>query len=77
MKRSRMWAPEMITHIELANSNLTVFHVGDMKNLVSLNLSNNKLTDIRGNGLEHLLNLKTLNLKDNLISKKENLKALW
>lgn len=73
----RVWAPETITTIELVNCNLTIFHVGDMKNLLNLNLSGNKITDIRGNGLEHLLKLKVLNLKDNLISKKENLKALW
>lgn len=77
MRSTRVWRPELLTKIEIVNAFLTVFHVGEFKNLELLDLSNNKITNIRGCGLEHCDRLKVLNLKNNLIIKKENLKALW
>jgi Leucine-rich repeat (LRR) protein len=82
--KNNSWAPEQITKLELKNANLTIFHVGDLLNLEHLDLSGNKISNIRfvpftlnffrGNGLEQCEKLKWLSLSANLISRRENLK---
>ena len=77
MKITKKWDPISVTRIELPNCSLTIFHVGEFKNLQVLDLSNNRINNLRGTGLEQCDNLKILLLKNNFILKKENLKALW
>jgi Leucine-rich repeat (LRR) protein len=77
MKVSRVWAPDMITKIEIQNAFLSIFHVGEFRNLEILDLSGNKIVDIRGCGLEQCSKLYYLNLRNNTITKKENFKAFW
>lgn len=71
----RRWQPELITKIEFKNVGLSLIHVGELKSLVHLDLSNNKISALRGSGLEHLNKLQYLDLSNNLLFKKEDLRA--
>jgi hypothetical protein len=72
MQTGGAWRPEYIKKLEIMNANLSVFHVGDMRYLEHLDLSGNKISDIRGTGIEQcdklgFLNLRGLNFKNYFI----------
>lgn len=77
MEKMGKFQPELIRKIELPNCSLTLFHVGSFPWLEVLDLSNNKISNVRGNGMEQCVRLYHINLSNNLISRKENLKAFW
>lgn len=63
------WHPESIQHLELRNVGLSMFHVGTLRNLVALDLSDNAITSIAKCGLERLDKLRGLNLARNQLDK--------
>jgi Leucine-rich repeat (LRR) protein len=70
------WQPSQLVMLTLPKQNLTYFSVGGLVNLEYLDLSRNAIREIRGMGLEKCNALQHLNLKQNLIQKRENLKVL-
>ncbi len=72
----KTWQPSQLVMLTLPRQNLTYFNVGGLVNLEYLDLSRNAIREIRGMGLEKCHALQHLNLKQNLIAKRENLKVL-
>ena len=75
VKQMKIWNPEAITKIVATNLAIQLFHVGELTALKVLDLSDNRISNIRGMGLERMNNLTKISLKNNSISKKENLKT--
>jgi hypothetical protein len=63
------WNPTSLQHVELRGVGLTMFHVGTLVNLVSLDLSENEITTIHKCGLERLDRLRGLNLSANRLER--------
>lgn len=72
----KAWHPSQLVMLVISKQNLTYFNVGTLVNLEYLDLSRNSLKEIRGMGLEKCQALQHLNLKQNLIYKRESLKVL-
>lgn len=51
MRIGKEWSPALLVEVSLPNVNLTVFHVGEFKYLEHLDLSSNRISNIRGTGM--------------------------
>ncbi len=72
----KSWQPAQIVMLTLPKQGLLYFNVSALVNLEYLDLSRNAIKDLRGMGLEKCGSLQHLNLRQNLVSKRESLKVL-
>jgi Leucine-rich repeat (LRR) protein len=71
----RTWTPDTIVDVDLRRCDLALFHVGGLRCLRRLRLSHNRLTNVRGMGLERCDRLRRLDLDHNALAKKENVRV--
>lgn len=71
----RTWTPDTIVDVDLRRCDLALFHVGGLRCLRRLRLSHNRLTNVRGMGLERCDRLRRLDLDNNALAKKENVRV--
>lgn len=62
------WDPQLIVAISLPNCSLTNIAVSTLVNLQTLDVSNNKISDLRNTGIEQCNDLSRINLKHNEIA---------
>eukprot|EP00727_Mastigamoeba_balamuthi_P005634 m51a1_g1690 hypothetical protein (1072) ;mRNA; r:462527-466818 len=74
--RETGWNPKSVTKLVLSDQWLTEMHVGAFTNLLELDVSNNRIRELEGAGLEQLSLLKSLNLSNNCLSRRESLAVL-
>src|SRR5690606_17526198 len=73
---NQKWEPHKIKVLVIKNANLTEFHVGTLKNLRHLDISNNEITTLNGSGLEQLDKLHYFDFSYNQIRKLSSLDCL-
>lgn len=71
-----VWRPEAIVSLSLTGCGLSRVHVAGLPALRYLDLSGNRISDLRGCGLEHPVDLVSLSLADNAIHKRQALQPL-
>ncbi|OHS95674.1 hypothetical protein TRFO_38180 [Tritrichomonas foetus] len=67
------WDLRMIQHLSLPNCGLTTFCIHKFKNLVSLNLSDNNIKELKGTGLVCCKKLTSIDLRNNEIDSHDQL----
>eukprot|EP00960_Hanusia_phi_P044642 756749-Hanusia_phi.AAC.11 len=65
--KMNLFLPEMIRHLDLSCTGIAVFHLGLLTALESLNLSSNRLSSMKGGGIEQLKKLRVLRMSRNHI----------
>lgn len=70
------WSPKIIQHLSLPNCGLTTFVLFQFENLISLNLSHNNITMLKGTGLACCKKLVSLDLSYNEIQDINQINAL-
>jgi len=70
------WNVSQLVMLALPKLELVTFDVSGFSSLEILDLSDNKIKEIRSLGLETCTNLQNLNLKQNLIKSRDNIKVL-
>jgi C-terminal processing protease CtpA/Prc/Leucine-rich repeat (LRR) protein len=68
------WMSNQIKIIIMTSQRLKTFHVGSFQSLQTLDLSNNMIESIKYCGLENCVNLWALNLENNRLNDKEEIK---
>ena len=75
VRQMATWQPEQLVDVDLRRCELVLFHVGTLRNLQRLRLGFNRISNLRGMGLERCSRLRRVEFEHNALAKRENLRV--